>query len=41
LGSRHSVSVEKEETMYYVWMDFFIDKKGEDWLLTHHVDAEQ
>jgi len=28
LGSRHSVSVEKDEIMYYVWMDFFLDKKG-------------
>lgn len=38
LGSRHSVSVEKEEVMYYVWMDFFLDKKGEEWLKTHIVD---
>ncbi|MEP1489013.1 MAG: cupin domain-containing protein [Algibacter sp.] len=35
LGSSHSVSVEKNEVMYYVWMDFFLDKKGEDWLNTH------
>jgi len=35
LGSLHSVSVEKNETMYYVWMDFFLDKKGEEWLKTH------
>jgi len=41
LGSSHSVSVEKDETMYYVWMDFFLDKKGEEWLKTHKVDAEQ
>jgi len=39
LGSRHSVSVEKDETMYYVWMDFFLDKKGEEWLKTHMVDG--
>ena len=37
LGSRHSVSVEKDEIMYYVWMDFFLDKKGEEWLKTHKV----
>jgi hypothetical protein len=35
LGSSHSVSVEKDEILYYVWMDFFLDKKGEDWLKTH------
>ena len=35
LGSSHSVSVEKDEIMYYVWMDFFLDKKGEEWLKTH------
>ncbi len=41
LGSSHSVSVEKDQTMYYVWMDFFLDKKGEEWLKTHEVDADQ
>lgn len=37
LGSNHSVSVEKDEVMYYVWMDFFLHKKGEEWLKTHIV----
>lgn len=37
IGSSHSVSVEKDEVMYYVWMDFFLDKKGEEWLKTHEV----
>ncbi len=37
LGSNHSVSVEKDEVLYYVWMDFFLDKKGEEWLKTHIV----
>jgi len=32
LGANHSVSVEKDEILYYVWMDFFLDKKGEEWL---------
>ena len=41
LGSSHSISVEKAEVMYYVWMDFFLDKKGEEWLKTHQIDAEQ
>lgn len=40
LGSSHSVSVEEDKIMYYVWMDFFLDKKGEEWLKTHHVDAD-
>ncbi len=40
LGSRHSVSVERDATMYYVWMDFFLDKKGEEWLKTHIVKED-
>lgn len=40
LGSSHSVSVEKDEVMYYVWMDFFLDKKGEEWLKTHKVNDD-
>ncbi|QOD61480.1 hypothetical protein H9I45_03245 [Polaribacter haliotis] len=40
LGSSHSVSVEKDEIMYYVWMDFFRDKKGEEWLKTHKTKKE-
>jgi len=35
LGSRHSVSVKEDHLMHYVWMDFFLDKKGEEWLKTH------
>lgn len=40
LGSSHSVSVEKDEILYYVWMDFFLDKKGEEWLKTHKVSDD-
>lgn len=40
LGSRHSVSVAEGERLYYVWMDFFLDKKGEEWLKTHIEDVE-
>lgn len=40
LGSNHSVTVDKNETMYYVWMDFFRDKKGEVWLETHNTLSE-
>jgi hypothetical protein len=36
LGSSHSVKVEEGKKMYYVWMDFFLDKKGEEWLKTHN-----
>ena len=35
-GSSHSVSVEVDNKMYYVWMDFFVDKDGEEWLKTHN-----
>ncbi|WP_372751237.1 cupin domain-containing protein [Labilibaculum sp.] len=41
VGSSHSVSVEKEEVMYYVWMDFFMDKKGEEWLKTHKMSGDE
>ena len=36
LGSSHSVNVDQRKEMYYVWMDFFLDKKGEEWLKTHN-----
>ena len=36
LGSSHSISVEKDEILYDIWMDFFRDKKGEEWLKTHN-----
>lgn len=35
LGSSHSVKVVEGKKMYYMWMDFFLDKKGEEWLKTH------
>lgn len=40
LGSTHSVSVKEGETLYYVWMDFFLNKEGEEWLKTHIVDED-
>lgn len=40
LGSNHSVSVDADKIMYYVWMDFFLDKEGELWLETHKVSAD-
>lgn len=41
LGSSHSVTVEKDQIMYYVWMDFFLDKKGEEWLKTHKTNDDK
>ena len=35
LGSSHSVEVAENKYMYYMWMDFFRDKEGEEWLKTH------
>lgn len=39
-GSSHSVSVKADNEMYYVWMDFFVDKDGEEWLKTHNTKDE-
>ena len=35
LGSNHSVTVDKNKKMNYMWMDFFLTKEGEAWLKTH------
>lgn len=40
LGSNHSVAVEADKIMHYIWMDFFLDKKGEQWLETHKVKTD-
>ncbi|PKQ65048.1 hypothetical protein BZG02_04235 [Labilibaculum filiforme] len=41
LGSSHSVEVKNGKKMYYMWMDFFLDKKGEEWLKTHNTLKEE
>ena len=41
LGSSHSVEAGKGNKMYYMWMDFFLDKKGEEWLKTHNTVKKQ
>ena len=41
LGSSHSVDVTDGDEMYYVWMDFFRDKKGEEWLKTHNTGKKE
>ena len=35
VGSSHWVTVEKDKKMYYMWMDFFFTKEGQEWLKTH------
>lgn len=35
LGSSHWVEAENGDRMYYMWMDFFLTKEGEEWLKTH------
>ena len=40
-GSSHSVSVDSNNEMYYVWMDFFVDKDGEEWLKTHNTSEDK
>lgn len=35
IGSSHGVTVEEGKKMYYMWMDFFITKEGQEWLKTH------
>lgn len=35
LGSSHGVTVGENKLMYYLWMDFFMTKEGQEWLKTH------
>jgi len=35
IGSSHWVSVDENKKMYYMWMDFFLTKEGQEWLKTH------
>jgi len=35
IGSSHWVTVEENKTMYYMWMDFFLSREGQEWLKTH------
>lgn len=35
MGSSHWVTVEENKKMYYMWMDFFLTKEGQEWLKTH------
>ena len=40
LGSLHGVKAEDGKRMYYMWMDFFETKEGEEWLKTHKPDTK-
>lgn len=40
LGSLHGVKVEEGRQLYYMWMDFFLTKEGEEWLKTHKPATE-
>lgn len=35
IGSSHWVTVDENKKMYYLWMDFFLTKEGQEWLKTH------
>ncbi|NJB87106.1 hypothetical protein GGR26_002883 [Lewinella marina] len=35
IGSSHSVTVGENKKMYYLWMDFFLNREGQEWLKTH------
>ncbi len=35
LGSSHWATVGRGKKMYYLWMDFFMTKEGQEWLKTH------
>ncbi|MFC2129290.1 cupin domain-containing protein [Bacteroidota bacterium] len=35
IGSSHWVGVSENKKMYYMWMDFFLTKEGQEWLKMH------
>jgi len=35
IGSSHGATVEANKIMYYLWMDFFLTREGQEWLKTH------
>jgi quercetin dioxygenase-like cupin family protein len=35
IGSSHWVTVDEHKIMYYMWMDFFLTREGQEWLKTH------
>ena len=42
LGSEHSVSVEPDETLSYIWMDLFLTTEGQRYISEQHkIDSQQ
>jgi quercetin dioxygenase-like cupin family protein len=41
LGSNHGAQVGEGKKLYYVWMDFFITKEGQEWLKMHKPTVEE
>jgi len=41
LGSMHGVEVLEGKKLYYMWMDFFTSKAGQEWLKTHKPETEK
>jgi mannose-6-phosphate isomerase-like protein (cupin superfamily) len=41
LASKHLVRVEEGKILHYLWMDFFIDKKGLAWVKKEHHHEDQ
>jgi hypothetical protein len=35
LGSNHGAEVATGKKLYYLWMDFFVSKEGQEWLKMH------
>ena len=35
LGSNHGVEVAEGDRLHYLWIDFFLDRQGQDWLKEH------
>lgn len=40
LGSMHSVKVEKESTLHYLWIDFFQDQKDMSYITDSHIPID-
>ncbi len=41
VGSSHGTQVAAGKKLYYVWLDFFTTKEGQEWLMTHKPTPEK
>jgi hypothetical protein len=42
LGSKHSVSVKEGNTLYYIWLDFFLSLEGQTYMgQQHHMEKDE